>query len=149
MAETYCVFLGEAKAIAALEEMHEKIISFNHSEGVKLVPYTTHLHEVLCREYKENPPGGYLNGSDNLCQVIANFVSNASKFGKIAYIFEEHFGGWRDCESIVWDSGEIVFGPSLEYKDQAVALGELPIEKDCLYGFTKYDNPDSWLSERA
>ena len=147
MAEEYCVFLGEESAIAALEKSHFAIKSFEYSSGVRVVPYTSRLHKALCCEYGENPPGGYLKGSNSLCGAVADLLENASVNGKVAYIFEEHFGGWRDCESILWENGELIFGPSLEHTDQIKVLGQMHITKEAIYYFKKYDDPDGWLRE--
>ena len=147
MAEEYCVFIGEEPAIDALENLHQEIKSFQYSAGVKVVSYTSLLHQRLCEEYGENPPGGFLDGSDSLCLIMSNFISKASTKGKIAYILEEHFGGWRDSESILWENGNIIFGPFLEHEDQIKVLEKLPIDKEHLYYFTKHDHPDKWLQE--
>ena len=147
MAQAFCVFLGEEQAIDALAEMNSAIKTFGYCLGMKVAPYTSELHLALCKEYGGNPPGDYLEGSDNLVKLLASLVSKASLKGKIAFISEVHFGGWRESESILWEKGKIKFGPSLEYEDQIKVLEMLPIDKEHLYGFTKYDHPDEWLQD--
>ena len=146
MAESHCVFIGVEAAIRELEGMNHFVRSFDYSSGMRIVPYTSDLHVDLCNKYGENPPGGFLDDSDSVGVVISDMVSKASLKGKIVYILEEHFGGWRDSEAILWENGEIAFGPSLEYDDQIKVLKMLGVDDADLYKFKKYDHPDLWVS---
>lgn len=148
MPVTYCVFIGEDLAIDALVELNSAVKALEYSPGMKIVPYTSDLHLALCKEYGENPPGGDLEESDSMNKAMSSLVTKASLKGKIAYIFEEHFGGCRDSESILWENGQIIYGPSLKYEDQLKVMEMLLISKENLYGFTKYDHPDDWLQDK-
>ncbi|MEM8531029.1 MAG: hypothetical protein AAGF95_09310 [Chloroflexota bacterium] len=139
MLETYCVLIGEAKAIELFASKLTMGQVCEYSPGFKLIPYTSAVHLELCEKYSENPPGGDIEGTVSLNGATEQLAREASQGGKIAYLFEEHFGGWRDCDSVIWYNGNIIFGPTSEYEHQRTTFEKLGIDPQYFSHFKKYD----------
>lgn len=77
-------------------------------QGFALVPLTDDLHD----EVTEPGSGAAYEGRLwKLSSALARLAAEWSRQGPVAYVETEYFGGIGDQAALVWEGGEVVFGP--------------------------------------
>lgn len=118
-------------------------------QGFGLVPMTELLRRRLTEVTDEN---GTLKEFSELTESAAWVANTLSQVGKVAYIETESYDSKNIKSAIVWEFGEVIYGPKQSDTENTVnealkllgvTVGETHDEFDAL-GLGKYRTTDKW-----
>lgn len=101
-------FIARAEVLraAANHLRHAHVASL--AQGLALVPVTDELHDEAT-----GPGGGPAHEEHvhKLSGALTRLAAEWSRRGPVAYVETEYFGGIGDQAALVWEGGEVVYGP--------------------------------------
>lgn len=114
-------------------------------QGFGLLPATDDLHDEL------GDGGAPHDELWRLSNGLARLGAELSRGGPVAYVETDYFGGTGDQAAMVWQNGEVIFGPS-KSRIGAIhsALLRLGVEQgaddDCFdaLGLNRHRHTDDW-----
>jgi hypothetical protein len=93
-------------------------------QGLTLVPMSEELHDTVT-DWTTDKPAGFWSLPGGFDRVLCDW----SKFGPVAYVETDYFGGVGSQRAALWQDGTLAFGPVFIDVGQPVPGAGTPISQ--------------------
>jgi len=120
----------DLEIVIASVQVAERVASvFGHGvplvsleQGLAFVPFTGAVHDALTAPQDEKIAGFW-----KLPHTVADLLAALSTAGPVAYAELDYFGGAGRQAAMVWDAGELVWGPRVLDVNQPIPHEGTPV----------------------
>lgn len=123
--------IAKTESTITFEQKYAAAKSIALKQGFSLILLTEELISEICPDKQKQKSLPYEEFTD-LNQVVAEVLAHHSSSSMLCYVETRYFGGDGTQSAIVWDKGEIVYGPKRDdnrERDSPFAEGEWPIDE--------------------